>query len=417
MSFGVVALVACGPNKEPAMPSAGPSTGEALGGVQCTAVRPQTEPDLMAWDSGSRATLRSVKEQGVVVVRYEAEGCNVQLHVLPNCAAKGSYAFSPYSATETKLARTANELFAELPIGAAKLSGKLKGTRAIRTDYMMAGVESLKIGATFKREELVGDCNAATHVVTKIYVGGFALAAGESRDLEGGASVFVVPGVGVGGGAKSESAVQRLQNEGSAKACEEAQEKGTPSPQCSVPLRIALMPLGAQPVACPGESTWDGRQCVGQVPAPTTAPAARSPAVAASSSAGPRELLQRGKERLREASLGFKDPAAGGTSRPFDRGAAAGALKDPKLASCPSWGDTTAHATITFDPAGHVSSVCLDDADPSVGACLERNLLQLRVPPFAGPPVNIGTGFNLSPPPKGAAAPVPAPFKQCPKRY
>jgi formylglycine-generating enzyme required for sulfatase activity len=266
MTFGVVALVACGPNKEPAMPSTGPSTGEAFGGVQCTAVRPQTEPDLMAWDSGSRATLRSVKEQGVVVVRYEAEGCNVQLHVLPNCVAKGSYAFSPYSAKETKMARTANELFAELPVGAAKLSTKLKGTHAIRTDYMMAGVESLKIGSTFKPEELVGDCGGATHVVSKIYVGGFALAAGETRDLEGGASVFLVPAVSAGGGAKTGSAVEHLQHEGSAKACEEAQEKGTPSPQCSVPLRIALMSLGAKQVACPSGSTWDGKQCAGPGP-------------------------------------------------------------------------------------------------------------------------------------------------------
>jgi hypothetical protein len=110
---------------------------------------------------------------------------------------------------------------------------------------MMAGVESLRIGSTFRREDLVGDCSDATHVVSKIYVGGFGLAAGETRDLEGGASVFVVPAVSVGGGAKSESAIEHLQHEGSAKACEEAQDKGTPSPQCSVPLRVALMSLAA----------------------------------------------------------------------------------------------------------------------------------------------------------------------------
>lgn len=252
------------------MPTAGPSTGEAFGGVQCTAVRPQTEPDLMAWDSGSRATLRAVKEQGVVVVRYEAEGCNVQLHVLPNCVAKGSYAFSPYSATETKMARTANELFAELPVGAAKLAARLKGTHAIRTDYMMAGVESLKIGSTFKREELVGECADATHVVSKIYVGGFALAAGEASVLEGGVSVFVMPAMSVGGGARSESALEHLQHEGVATACEEAQRNGTPSPQCSVPLRVALMPLGtrkdtATALQCPAGAKWDGGKCVASV--------------------------------------------------------------------------------------------------------------------------------------------------------
>jgi len=198
----------------------------------------------MAWDPGSRATLRSVKAQGVVVVHYEAKGCDVQLHVLPNCVAKGTYQFDPYSATETKLARNVNELFAELPIGAAKIEGKLRGTRAVRTDYMMAGVESVKIGTTWKRDELVGVCQDATHVVSKIYVGGFGLAAGEARELEGGANVFVMPLVSAGGGARTESAVEHLQREGLAEACEEAQKKGVQSAQCSVPLRVALMSLG-----------------------------------------------------------------------------------------------------------------------------------------------------------------------------
>lgn len=260
----VVLLLACGDKgKDPAVPTTGPTTGEAFGGVQCSSVRPQTEPDLMAWDAGSRATLKSIKAQGVVVVRYEAKGCDVSLHVLPNCKAKGKYVFEPYSAKETKLARSANELFAELPVGAAKLSGKLRGTRAIRTDYMMAGVESVEIGTTFKREELVGDCGDATHVVSKIYVGGFGLAAGESKDLEGGASVFAIPGVGaIGGGAKHESAVEHLQHEGVAEACEEAQKKGLASGQCSVPLRVALMSLGEVKMACPEGATWDGTQCV-----------------------------------------------------------------------------------------------------------------------------------------------------------
>ena len=242
-------LVGCENRKEPAVPLVGPTTGEAFGDIQCSTLHPQTEPDLMAWDSGSRATLRSIKDQGVVVVHYEAHGCNVQLHVLPNCVAKGAYAFSPYSATETKLARNANELFAELPVGAAKLSTKLKGTRAIRTDYMMAGVEALKIGSTFKPDELIGECSDATHVVSKIYVGGFALAAGEAQLLAGGASVFVMPAISVGGGAQTESSVEHLQREGIAKACEDAQEKGTQSPQCAVPLRIVLMAISPAAVA------------------------------------------------------------------------------------------------------------------------------------------------------------------------
>ncbi len=254
--LSAVIAISCHDQKEPVVPEVGPTTGDAFNsGVQCSAVRPQTEPDLMAWDPGSRATLRSVKAQGVVVVHYEAKGCDVQLHVLPNCVAKGSYQFEPYSATETKLARNVSELFAELPLGAAKLSANLKGSRAVRTDYMMAGVESVKIGTAWKREELVGECQDATHVVSKIYVGGFGLAAGEARELEGGASVFIMPMVAVGGGAKTQSSVEHIQHEGVAEACEDAQKKGIASPQCSVPLRVALMSLGDSKVAMPAPTS------------------------------------------------------------------------------------------------------------------------------------------------------------------
>jgi len=265
-------LLACGEKgKDPAVPTTGPTTGEAFGGVACSSVRPQTEPDLMAWDPGSRATLKSIKDQGVAVVRYEAEGCNVSLHVLPNCKAKGKYVFSSYNARDTKLAHDANELFAKLPLGAATLSGKLKGTRAIRADYVMAGVESVEIGTTFQREELIGECGGATHIVSKIYVGGFGLAAGESREIEGGASVFAVPGLGgIGGGAKHEAAVEHLQHEGSAKACDEALEKGVASGQCSVPLRVALMSLG--PSCAAGQRHDPGRGCVAEQASAGVAP-------------------------------------------------------------------------------------------------------------------------------------------------
>ena len=41
------------------------TTGEAFGGGQCSAVRPQTDPDLMAWDAGSRASLNRLRQAGV----------------------------------------------------------------------------------------------------------------------------------------------------------------------------------------------------------------------------------------------------------------------------------------------------------------------------------------------------------------
>ena len=65
-----------------------------------------------------------------MAVRYDAKGCNVELELLSNCIGTTSkYAFSPYSANERKVAQNANELFAQLPVGAARLASSVKGTR------------------------------------------------------------------------------------------------------------------------------------------------------------------------------------------------------------------------------------------------------------------------------------------------
>jgi hypothetical protein len=103
---------------------------DAFDGVNCSALRPPTEPDLMAWDPAQRLRLKQLGEQGLVGVRYKAVGCNVELEVL-DCVGKGaSYQFTAYSATETKVARSTRDLFAEMPLGAARLSGKVGGKLA-----------------------------------------------------------------------------------------------------------------------------------------------------------------------------------------------------------------------------------------------------------------------------------------------
>jgi len=85
----VVAAVLCSCNAPNPVgePLKAPSADEAFGGVKYSAVRPQTEPDLMAWDPGSRANLSRLRHQGVVAVRYEAKGCNVELELLSTASA------------------------------------------------------------------------------------------------------------------------------------------------------------------------------------------------------------------------------------------------------------------------------------------------------------------------------------------
>lgn len=259
-TLGLLVLSTCTP-PQIAGPDLKPvSNAEAFEGVQCSAVRPQTEPDLMAWDSGSRLNLKRLRKQGVVAVRYEAEGCNVKLELLSNCIAEGSYEYTAYSANESKVAHNANELYAQLPLGAASFTGKVKGDRVLRTDYALAGQYALPPSASFSRADLRGaSCAKATHVVNAIYVGGFALVSGEARELDAAVSVF-----GAGGGAKGAASVERLANEGNADACSKAQESQAPSGACDVPLRIGLLSLDGPDTACPEGSTYKNGRCVQQ---------------------------------------------------------------------------------------------------------------------------------------------------------
>jgi formylglycine-generating enzyme required for sulfatase activity len=240
-----------------------PELEEVFEGVPCSAVRPQTEPDLMAWDAGSRGNLSRLRKEGVVAVRYAQEGCNVRLELLSNCiGAASQYRYTPYGESQSKVARSAQELFAELPVGAARFAGKLRGQKALRADYTLVGLAALPAGSSYKRADLKGppgECARATHVVSAVYLGGFAMVAGDARAVDAEATVF-----GVGGGAKASAEVERLDNAGDPVACEEARKSGQESGQCATPLRIGLLALDGEP-ACPAGSRWDGSVCAAEV--------------------------------------------------------------------------------------------------------------------------------------------------------
>lgn len=244
----------------PRPPSVAEAFGES-GGVTCSAVRPQTEPDLMGWDPGSRANLNQLSDRGIVAVRYRSEGCNVELELLPNCIGEGSYKYSAYPSSESRVAKSAQDLYTQLPLGAARLSGKVGGNRALRTDYTLVGMESLPPGVVFEASQLKGPgCERATHVVSRIYLGGFGMMAGEARTIEAAGSVF-----GFEAGGTQVASGERLAREGNPAQCKKAEETGEPQPLCSVPLRIGLLPVeGAGQGSCPEGTRWDGegQRCV-----------------------------------------------------------------------------------------------------------------------------------------------------------
>ncbi|HRG98198.1 MAG TPA: SUMF1/EgtB/PvdO family nonheme iron enzyme [Polyangiaceae bacterium] len=233
-----VPLAGCGGSPARAIAGDAPTVGEAFG-VRCDAVRAQEAPDLMAWDAASRANLGRLRQRGVVAVRYESRGCEVKLELLPNCKGPSSYRFSPTSARETKSAKDASEVFASLPLGAHAVAGKVGAGRSLRTDLILVGTDALGADARVQRASLRGqDCPRATHVVSTVYLGGFAMEAGTSAELAARASVF-----GVEAGGASSASSERLAREGDPAACEEALKSGKEHPLCAVPLRVGLLAL------------------------------------------------------------------------------------------------------------------------------------------------------------------------------
>ena len=258
----VAFLASCSPSAPNLTAPPMPDTASAFGGVQCSAVRPQTEPDLTGWDSGSRLNLRRLSRQGVVAVRYETHGCDVRLEVLSHCIGKGEYTYQPYAAQDTKIARSIQDLFAQVPLGAANLQGRLAGGKVLRTDYILVGMDSLPANKAYVRADLEGpDCQRATHIVSTVYVGGFGMAAGEGRTIEASASIF-----GVGAGAFDRSSAERVTSDGDATACEEAKKAKKEDDNCAVPLRIGLQALDVVAIQCPEGSVLVGNECVTKPP-------------------------------------------------------------------------------------------------------------------------------------------------------
>lgn len=104
---------------------------------------------------------------------------------------------------------------------------------------MLSGTISLPPVISSNSVRLEGpDCSQATHLVSAIYLGGFAMAAGEKRQIEGGASVF-----GASMEARSDAEVESIANEGDAESCRAAQRDRKRDEGCAVPLRIGLMPI------------------------------------------------------------------------------------------------------------------------------------------------------------------------------
>lgn len=230
-------------------PTSGPAASvEALSSANCNAVKMPKEPELMGWEPAQRAQLDKLRRQGVVAVRYEQQGCEVTLTLLPDCVGpKNKYVYTPMGSADSRIAHNVDDLLAQLPVGAGNTAGLLKKDQALRTDFKLVGAAALPVGTTISEYDLVGAaCKQATHIVSAVYVGGFGLA---TETEPAGTNAF--------------TSGEAMTKEGFPAICDRAQLEGIALDGCSTPLRVALIPLNgaAPPPTCPAGWTFDGKKC------------------------------------------------------------------------------------------------------------------------------------------------------------
>jgi formylglycine-generating enzyme required for sulfatase activity len=234
------ALASCGPAlPDPAVEAEKlrVSAAEALGSnaKACTVQRRVTEPDLFGWDSGSRGKVKATAEQGLVIVHFEEHGCDVAISVLSCTTNKVGYKYTPRHAQQSRIAENDADLYAHFPVAVADLRARIGASRGIRADYREEGIDMIPIGTSIAPSDLKGsECAAATHVVSAIHRGAFAVASAALSELRAGGTLFDT-------GLK-----QRLQvfdGDGFSEACEGAKTRGTRATGCDEPLRIELQAI------------------------------------------------------------------------------------------------------------------------------------------------------------------------------
>jgi hypothetical protein len=254
----------CGGSKDLVKDAQGPAAPPPLPETftnKCDAAKGQLRPLVVEWDAPDRAALEAQSRQGQLVVHYE--GCSFE--VLRRCKAPKQFAYAYTAITakdEVVTMSNVKELYASIPVHAAKFEGKLAAGSKLSAEMRIVGEYGVP-GTTPAIDQLEGDCDGATHVVTALTIGAFSFGAGADKEMSGSATVL-----GAGAGAKSTSQTEKLSKDGDPAACAESKRgDGNPPDRCGALLRVELAELRAkgdfEPTCKPGTKLDDSkRKCV-----------------------------------------------------------------------------------------------------------------------------------------------------------
>lgn len=237
-----VTLPACASNPTAATPPTLPDSY-----AKCSVRNSQSRPLIVEWASSDRAALESLAKRGVVAVRYS--GC--EMEVLSQCRVKREYSYTPVTLQSDRITISdSDELYARVPIGAAKLEGELERSGQLNVDTAIVGTWDSGVGGV-SRTELEGSCDRATHVLTSLTVGAFRFYSGAAAATGGGAGLL---GFGAGGTTRSEQILLSLSGDG--EACKQSSRDDQRPPEgCSALLRVEATPIAGSGTPPPSAQT------------------------------------------------------------------------------------------------------------------------------------------------------------------
>jgi hypothetical protein len=190
--------------------------------TKCGVAKSQQRPLIVEWPSADRLELESKTRQGLVAVRYV--GC--EMDVLERCSVNAKYNYVGGTRKQDEMdINDEDDLYANLPVGAARLEGKLQRSGKLTVKMDLVGrYESEK--STVRADELQGDCAGATHFIYGVTLGAFDFYAGGSADVGGGVGVG-----GVGAGAHSQANRSSITKDGDPDACAKATSSDKVAPE------------------------------------------------------------------------------------------------------------------------------------------------------------------------------------------
>jgi formylglycine-generating enzyme required for sulfatase activity len=212
--------------------------GERDKEASCLDVPVPLDPGLYGLNIKERDAIARAADDGIVVVRYVADGCAVKLRILADCHAGGAYAYKATKARAHKLVKSERALLEWLPVAGRAATEAFEQYGALRFDEEIVGRLEAPKSANVKALEGTR-CAGATHVATAIDVGGSALSAGSAKTLDDKQDLFDERTRDVHG-------VKIVEQLGDARSCVKALRRGERTVGCDFPLRIELEPLGGK---------------------------------------------------------------------------------------------------------------------------------------------------------------------------